>query len=98
MYNDDFDRFHENQYHYGRNSNLPADDYQPAGSVPTPEEPKHAKKSGFFRSTAAKVIAIVLACASSAPAAASAARHCTAMPAARTPSFSSPAASLSPSR
>ena len=63
MYNDDFDRFHENQYHYGRNSNLPADDYQPAGSVPTPEEPKHAKKSGFFRSTAAKVIAIVLACA-----------------------------------
>ena len=63
MYNDDFDRFHENQYHYGRNSNLPADDYQPAGSVPTPEEPQHAKKSGFFRSTAAKVIAIVLACA-----------------------------------
>ena len=63
MYNDDFDRFHENQYHYGRNSNLPADDYQPTGSVPTPEEPKHAKKSGFFRSTAAKVIAIVLACA-----------------------------------
>ena len=63
MYNDDFDRFHENQYHYGRNSNLPADDYQPAGSVPTPEEPQHTKKSGFFRSTAAKVIAIVLACA-----------------------------------
>ena len=63
MYNDDFDRFHENQYHYGRNSNLPADDYQLTGSVPTPEEPKHAKKSGFFRSTAAKVIAIVLACA-----------------------------------
>ena len=63
MYNDDFDRFHENQYHYGRNSNLPADDYQPAGSVPTPEEPKHTKKPGFFRSTAAKVIAIVLACA-----------------------------------
>ena len=63
MYNDDFDRFHENQYHYGRNSNLPADDYQPAGSVPTPEEPQHAKKSGFFRSTVAKVIAIVLACA-----------------------------------
>ena len=63
MYNDDFDRFHENQYHYGRNSNLPADDYQPAGSVPTPEEPQHTKKPGFFRSTAAKVIAIVLACA-----------------------------------
>ena len=63
MYNDNFDRFHENQYHYGRNSNLPADDYQPAGSVPTPEEPQHTKKPGFFRSTAAKVIAIVLACA-----------------------------------
>ena len=63
MYNDDFDRFHENQYHYGRNSNLPADDYQPVGSVPTPEEPQHTKKPGFFRSTAAKVIAIVLACA-----------------------------------
>lgn len=63
MYNDDFDRFHENQYHYGRNSNLPADDYQPTGSVPTPEEPQHTKKPGFFRSTAAKVIAIVLACA-----------------------------------
>ena len=88
MYNDDFDRFHENQYHYGRNSNLPADDYQPAGSVPTPEEPQHTKKPGFFRSTSAKVIAIVLACAIIG----------TAMPAARTPSFSSPAASLSPSR
>ena len=48
MYNDDFDRFHENQYHYGRNSNLPADDYQPAGSVPTPEEPQHTKKPGFL--------------------------------------------------
>ena len=63
MYNDDFDRFHENQYHYGRNSNLPADDYQPAGSVPTPEEPQHTKKPGFFHSAAAKVVAIVLACA-----------------------------------
>ena len=63
MYNDDFDRFHENQYHYGRNSNLPADHYQPAGAAPTPEEPKPAKKPGFFRSAAAKVVAIVLACA-----------------------------------
>ena len=64
MYNDEFDRFNNtNQYHYGRNSNLPADDYQPAGAAPTPEEPKPAKKPGFFRSAAAKVVAIVLACA-----------------------------------
>ena len=64
MYNDEFDRFNNtNQYHYGRNSNLPADDYQPAGAAPTPEEPKPARKSGFFHSAAAKVVAIVLACA-----------------------------------
>ena len=64
MYNDEFDRFNNtNQYHYGRSSNLPADDYQPAGAAPTPEEPKPAKKPGFFRSAAAKVVAIVLACA-----------------------------------
>ena len=64
MYNDEFDRFNNtNQYHYGRNSNLPADDYQPAGSTPSPEEPKPARKSGFFKTTASKVIAIVLACA-----------------------------------
>ena len=62
MYNDEFDRFHNNQYHYGRNSNLPADDYQPSGSSVSPEEPPR-KKQGFFKSTAAKVIAIVLACA-----------------------------------
>ena len=99
MYNDEFDRFHNgDQYHYGRNSNLPADDYQPAGRTPDPEEPKPARKSGFFHSAAAKVVAIVRPAPSSAPAAASAARRCTAMPAARTPSFSSPAASLSPSR
>ena len=64
MYNDEFDRFHNgDQYHYGRSSNLPADDYQPADRAPTPEEPKRAGKSGFFRSAAAKVAAIVLACA-----------------------------------
>ena len=64
MYNDEFDRFHNgDQYHYGRNSNLPADDYQPAGRTPDPEEPKPARKSGFFHSAAAKVVAIVLACA-----------------------------------
>ena len=64
MYNDEFDRFHNgDQYHYGRSSNLPADDYQPAGRVPTPEESKPARKSGFFHSAAAKVVAIVLACA-----------------------------------
>ena len=62
MYNDEFDRFHNNQYHYGRNSNLPTDDYQPSGSSVSPEEPPR-KKQGFFKSTAAKVIAIVLACA-----------------------------------
>ena len=62
MYNDEFDRFHNNQYHYGRNSNLPADDYQPSGSSVSPEEPPR-KKQSFFKSTAAKVIAIVLACA-----------------------------------
>ena len=62
MYNDEFDRFHSNQYHYGRNSNLPADDYQPSGSSVSPEE-RPRKKQGFFKSTAAKVIAIVLACA-----------------------------------
>ena len=62
MYNDEFDRFHNSQYHYGRNSNLPADDYQPSGSSVSPEEPPR-KKQGFFKSTAAKVIAIVLACA-----------------------------------
>ena len=62
MYNDEFDRFHNNQYHYGRNSNLPADDYQPSGSSVSPEGPPR-KKQGFFKSTAAKVIAIVLACA-----------------------------------
>ena len=62
MYNDEFDRFHNNQYHYGRNSNLPADDYQPSGSSVSPEEPPR-KKQGFFKSTAAKVIAILLACA-----------------------------------
>ena len=62
MYNDEFDRFHNNQYHYGRNSNLPTDDYQPSGSSVSPEDPPR-KKQGFFKSTAAKVIAIVLACA-----------------------------------
>ena len=62
MYNDEFDRFHNNQYHYGRNSNLPADDYQPSGSSVSPEEPPR-KKQSFFKTTAAKVIAIVLACA-----------------------------------
>ena len=62
MYNDEFDRFHSNQYHYGRNSNLPADDYQPSGSSVSPEEPPR-KKQSFFKTTAAKVIAIVLACA-----------------------------------
>ena len=36
MYNDEFDRFHNSQYHYGRNSNLPADDYQPSGSSVSP--------------------------------------------------------------
>ena len=60
MYNDDFDRFHNSQYHYGRNSNLPADDYQPSGGAPTPESPR---KKGFFQSAAAKITAIVLACA-----------------------------------
>ena len=62
MYNDEFDRFHNSQYHYGRNSNLPADDYQPSGSSFSPEEPPR-KKQSFFKTTAAKVIAIVLACA-----------------------------------
>ena len=62
MYNDEFDRFHNNQYNYGRNSNLPADDYQPSGSSVSPEE-RPRKKQSFFKSTAAKVIAIVLACA-----------------------------------
>ena len=62
MYNDEFDRFHSNQYHYGRNSNLPADDYKPSGSSVSPEE-RPRKKQSFFKSTAAKVIAIVLACA-----------------------------------
>ena len=62
MYNDEFDRFHSNQYHYGRNSNLPADDYQPSGSSFSPEEPAR-KKQSFFKTTAAKVIAVVLACA-----------------------------------
>ena len=62
MYNDEFDRFHSNQYHYGRNSNLPADDYQLSGSSVSPEEPPR-KKQSFFKTTAAKVIAIVLACA-----------------------------------
>ena len=62
MYNDEFDRFHNNQYHYGRNSNLPADDYQPSGSSVSPEE-RPRKTQSFFKSTAAKVIAIVLACA-----------------------------------
>ena len=62
MYNDEFDRFHNSQYHYGRNSNLPADDYQPSGSSVSPEE-RPRKKQSFFKSTAAKVIAIVLACA-----------------------------------
>ena len=61
MYNDEFDRFNS-QYHYGRNSNLPADDYQPTGS-PTPEEPVRKQKKGFFRSAAVRVTAIVLACA-----------------------------------
>ena len=63
MYNDEFDRFHNGQYHYDRNSNLPADDYQPAGAAPSPEEPRHTKKSGFFQTTAAKIVALVLACA-----------------------------------
>ena len=63
MYNDEFDRFHNGQYHYDRNSNLPADDYRPAGAAPSPEEPRHTKKSGFFQTTAAKIVAIVLACA-----------------------------------
>ena len=63
MYNDEFDRFHNGQYHYDRNSNLPAVDYQPAGAAPSPEEPRHTKKSGFFQTTAAKIVAIVLACA-----------------------------------
>ena len=62
MYNDEFDRFHNSQYHYGRNSNLPADDYQPSGSSFSSEEPPR-KKQSFFKTTAAKVIAIVLACA-----------------------------------
>ena len=62
MYNDEFDRFHNNQYHYGRNSNLPADDYQPSGSSFSSEEPPR-KKQSFFKTTAAKVIAVVLACA-----------------------------------
>ena len=62
MYNDEFDRFHNSQYHYGRNSNLPADDYQPSGSRFSPEEPPR-KKQSFFKTTAAKVIAVVLACA-----------------------------------
>ena len=62
MYNDEFDRFHNSQYHYGRNSNLPADDYQPSGSSFSPEEPPR-KKQSLFKTTAAKVIAIVLACA-----------------------------------
>ena len=62
MYNDEFDRFHSNQYHYGRNITLPADDYQPSGSSVSPEE-RPRKKQSFFKSTAAKVIAIVLACA-----------------------------------
>ena len=41
MYNDEFDRFSNNQYHYGRGSDLPADDYRPAGSPPVqPQQPK----------------------------------------------------------
>ena len=61
-YNAEFDRFHSNQCHYGRNSNLPADDYQPSGSSFSSEEPPR-KKQSFFKTTAAKVIAVVLACA-----------------------------------
>ena len=49
MYNDEFDRYNS-QYHYGRSSNLPADDYQPAGHTPSPEEPlRQPKKPGFFK-------------------------------------------------
>ena len=40
MYNDEFDRFSNSQYHYGRGSDLPADDYRPAGSPPVqPQQP-----------------------------------------------------------
>ena len=45
MYNDEFDRFHNNQYHYGRNSNLPADDYQPSGSSVSPLQTFRASSS-----------------------------------------------------
>ena len=61
MYNDEFDRFSNSQYHYGRGSDLPADDYRPAGSPPV--QPQQPKKPGFFKSAAAKVVAVVLACA-----------------------------------
>ena len=61
MYNDEFDRFSNSQYHYGRGSDLPADDYRPAGSPPV--QPQQPKKPGFFKSAAAKVAAVVLACA-----------------------------------
>ena len=61
MYNDDFDRFNSSQYHYGRESRLPSDDYQPAGGHYTAPEPE--KKKGFFKSTAVRVAALVLVCA-----------------------------------
>ena len=61
MYNDDFDRFNSGQYHYGRESRLPSDDYQPAGGHYAAPEPE--KKKGFFKSTAVRVAALVLVCA-----------------------------------
>lgn len=60
-YNDDFRS--SDQYRYTNRDQLPRDDYAPEPRRTAAPEPLPVKKQGFFRRTAVKVTALILACA-----------------------------------
>ena len=60
-YNDDFRS--SDQYRYTNRDQLPRDDYAPESRRTAAPEPLPVKKQGFFRRTAVKVTALILACA-----------------------------------
>ena len=60
-YNDDFRN--SDQYRYTNRDQLPHDDYAPDPNRVPVQPPVQPKKQGFFRRTAVKVTALILACA-----------------------------------
>ena len=60
-YNDDFRN--SDQYRYTNRDQLPHDDYAPDPNRVPVHQPVQPKKQGFFRRTAVKVTALILACA-----------------------------------